>query len=117
MGQVGGVGPAGVRVAFLVRVESVVAAVGSWRAAHGARCDQRAVAPGAIDLVLPDPNHDHDHECGEVNQADENDQGGQAAHSSPPLPGTSRGRPVFVQPEHAIYVTGSAPVDGRNIDL
>ena len=69
------------RVALLVRVEPVVAAVRSWLAAHSACCDQRAVARGPFDLVPPDPNRDHEHECGDVNQGDKNDQGGQAVRS------------------------------------
>jgi len=72
MGQVDGIRPAGVRVALFVRVESVVAPVGSWRAAYSARCARRTLARGAIDLVPPDPNYDHDHECDDMNQGDEN---------------------------------------------
>jgi hypothetical protein len=68
-----------VRVALLVRVEPVVAPLGGWLAAHSAWFDEGAPARGAVDLVPPLPNHDHDDECGDMNQGDENDQGGQAA--------------------------------------
>jgi hypothetical protein len=95
-----------VRVALLVRVQHVVGAAGSWLAAYSARRALRAVARGAIDLVPPDADHDHDHQGGDVNQGDENDQGGQVAHFAPLLPGTSGARDDFVQLHGAIRVTG-----------
>jgi hypothetical protein len=66
VGHVSGVGPAGVRVVPLIRVEPVVAQVGSGLAAQGAWADRRGVARGATGLVPPEPNHDHDHEHGDV---------------------------------------------------
>jgi len=79
VGYVGGPVPAGVRVVLLIRVEPVVAPVGSWLAAHGAWCDIRALARSAIGLCPPDPNPDHHRECGDVKQRHENDHGGQTA--------------------------------------
>src|SRR5262245_47330659 len=101
------------RVTLLIRVEPVVAPVDSWLAAHGAWCGLRALIPDAIGLVAPDPNHDHDHECGDVNHGYENDQGGQAAaHCAPLLPGVTRARDELVQLHGAIYVT-SHPASAR----
>src|ERR1700722_8842266 len=102
--QVVGVRPAGIRIALLVRVQSVVATPASWLAADSTRPDQVPVARGALDLVPPDPDHDHDNERGEVNQGDENDQHRQtAAHIPlPSSPGTTGPRDVLLRLHHAI---------------
>ena len=90
----------------LVWVEPVVGPAGSGLSAHGTGRDQRAHARGALDLVPPDPNHDHDRERGDVNQRDENDQGGHtAAHMLPSCRGTSSADDDFVRLHAAIYVT------------
>src|SRR5215471_5593640 len=106
MSRVGGVGPAGVRIALLIRVKPVVAQVGSWLPAHHAWCDLRALARDAIGLVPPHPNHDHDHEGGDVKQRYENDQRGQAAaHFVSLLSATTDAYDDVVQVHGAIYVT------------
>ena len=115
VGYVGGRVPACCRFELRIRVEPVVAAVGRWCPAHGAWRDPRAGARGAIGLIPPDPNPDHDRKCGDVKQRYENDQCGQTPGHllSSLVPGTTRARDVFVQLHRAIYLTAARPRPGR----
>ncbi len=70
------VGPAGLRIALLIGVESVVAPVSSWLAAHRAWGDLRALARGAIGIPPMDPNPEHDAEHSYVKKCPGNEYGG-----------------------------------------
>jgi predicted dithiol-disulfide oxidoreductase (DUF899 family) len=87
VGRVDGVRPAGVRVALLMRVEPVVTQVGGGLAADGAQPDLRGLAPGAVGLVAPEADPQHEGEHGDVQYRQRNDQDQAAAHVAvPPRP-------------------------------
>jgi hypothetical protein len=97
-----------VPVVPLIRVEPVVAPVGSWIAAHGAWCATDALARGRIGFCPVDPNPDHDRQCDDVKQRDENRYSGQiAVHLLSLPPDKNRVSDDFVLSRGATCVTGS----------